>query len=107
MKVRTISVALALTLVCATIARAVPSQSWQRSAEIAFKATEDGDWDTAIINLRRAIAGNPNECLDAYYQQFIDAAQEAKALIREGGRRQDAYQRYHTLTSEIVEDCQG
>lgn len=105
MKVRTISVALALTLACATVARAVPSQSWQRSAEIAFKAADDGDWNTTIINLQLAIAGNPDDCLDAYYQEFIRAAQEAKESIKTGGSERAAYQRFHVLTGEIVEDC--
>lgn len=105
MKLRTIPVAIALTLACATVARAVPSQSWERSAEIAFKAADDGDWNTTIINLQRAIAGNPDDCLDGYYQEFIRAAQEAKESIKAGGSERSVYQRYHVLTNEIVEDC--
>lgn len=105
MKLKTIPIAIALTLACATVARAVPSQSWQRSAEIAFKAADDGDWNTTIINLQRAITGNPDDCLDAYYQSFITAAQEAKESIKSGGSEKAAYQRFHFLTSEIVEDC--
>ena len=105
MRLRTIPVAITLTLACATTAYTVPSQSWERSAEIAFKAADDGDWNTTIINLQRAIAGNPDDCLDAYYQEFIRAAQEAKESIKAGGSERSAYQRYHVLTGEIVEDC--
>jgi hypothetical protein len=65
MKLEVIAVAIALTFACATFARAVPSQLWEQLAEIAFKAADDGGWNTTIINLQRAIAGNPDDCLDA------------------------------------------
>lgn len=105
MKLKTIPLAIALTLTCAVVVRANPSISWERSAEIAFDAAENGDWDTTIINLNRAIENNPDECLNGYYREFLLVAQEAKNLVKEGASEASVYQLYHTRTAEIYEDC--
>lgn len=106
LKVVPVAVACVLALASATTASANPSsQSWERSAEIAFKAADKGDWDTVIINLNRAIASNPSECLNNYYRELLQAARAAKDSLAAGGSEKVAHQRYRTRTAELEEDC--
>ena len=105
----TIALSLGSVRVPSTSALASPvpvsqQQQWQYYAEVAFRASGDGDWDTSIINLNRAIREAP-QCLAGYYREVLKVAQDSKKLRSEGVSNKAVYQRYSTQVVAIVEDC--
>jgi hypothetical protein len=125
MRLKTIPVAIALTLACATVARAVPLMTWERPTEIAFddmeltpeenqawrylnigrQATERFDWDTAIINFNRASSTLEDSCFSPYVQYLLEAATKAKEMKREGWGLRDVYVTYQDTVNAYPNGC--
>jgi hypothetical protein len=125
MKVRTISVALTLTLMCATSAHAVPSMTIESPAKIAFndmemtpeenqawqyleigrQATERFDWDTAIINFDRASSTFEDLCFSPYVQYLLEATKKAKAMKSEGYSLRDVSVTYRDTVNTYPNGC--
>jgi hypothetical protein len=125
MKLRTIPVAFALTLMCSTSTRAVPSLAIESPAKIAFddmertpeenqawryleigrQATERFDWDTAIINFGRASSTLKDLCFLPYVQYLLEAAKKAKAMKSEGYSLRDVNVTYQDTVNTYPNGC--
>jgi len=81
-----------------------------RHAQAAFNAIDSvngADWDTAIINLNRAIAASDSQCWDYTYSQYLDWAQQAKQLRRDGASESYVAQWWAIQGQDEAGDCEG
>jgi hypothetical protein len=101
-----ISLVVAATLIGATHAartqEALPLTTADRWFFIAKDAIEKGDFDTGLINLRRArdsakAAGN--DCVQTASEQALVAAQSAKEARKNGTSTEEAITLYGKLVS--------
>lgn len=98
----------AATLICtlgiANSAIAVPVEQIDQWFTISQKAVSHSDYDTAIINYRRIINNTSEGCAIEYYARWLQAAQEAKAILKVGGNPDAAFQLYANHATEIQSD---
>ncbi|MDP8962375.1 MAG: hypothetical protein M3O33_00010 [Cyanobacteriota bacterium] len=94
------SIAIIFMLACSTVAHAArPSsdememtpkeaKAWQY-LHIGKQATEKSDWDSAIINFRRATSTFEDACFSPYARYLLEAAEKAKLMKAQGSPLRD------------------
>ena len=73
-----------------------------RAFRIAFEAANVGDFDTAIINYRRALMATHDVCDKTHAEAGQTAAKEAKALVRSSCTKLKANQFFWIRIQEIT-----
>lgn len=110
------SVAIISILGCGTVGHAIqPStdememtpkeaQAWQY-LQIGKQATEQFDWDTAIINFRRATSTFEDACFSPYARYLLEAAQKAKLMKTQGSPLRDVNVTYQETLRAYPRGC--
>ena len=80
------------------------AKAWQY-LQIGKQATEEFDWDTAIINFRRATSTFEDACFSPYAQYLLEAAQKAKLMKAQGSPLRDVNVTYQETLRAYPRGC--
>lgn len=110
------SIAIILLLGCGTEGHATQSSTDQMEMtpkeaqawlylQVGKQATENFDWDSAIINFRRATSTFKDACFSPYAQYLLEAAQKAKLMKAQGSPVRDVNVRYQEKLRAYPRGC--